>query len=119
MDKKTKNWIVVFVLFCVACLVLFAVLRKPGSGTVAVISVDGVELQRVDLSRVRRSYDIPIDTPYGHNTVHVEPGAISVTEADCPDKVCVAMGKLTGDGIPIICMPHRLLIEIEGDSLDA
>ena len=118
MDKKTKNWIIVLVVFCLVCLGLYALLQRPGQGTTAIISVDGVELQRIDLSRVRESYDIPIDTLYGHNTVHVEPGAISVTDADCPDKVCVAMGSLTGEGIPIICMPHRLIIEIEGDSLD-
>ena len=118
MDKKTKNWILVLLLFCLACVGLFALLHKPGPGTIAVISVDGEELQRIDLSRVRESYDIQVNTVYGHNTVHVERGAVSVTEADCPDKVCVAMGKLTGDGIPIICMPHHLIIEVEGSELD-
>ena len=58
------------------------------------------------------------DTVYGHNTVHVEPGAISVTEADCPDGICVRQGKLTTAGVPIVCMPHRLVIEIYGDAID-
>ena len=43
----------------------------------------------------------------------------AVTEADCPDHICVLMGRLTTDGgMPIICMPHRLMIEIEDDGLD-
>ena len=42
-----------------------------------------------------------------------------MTEADCPDHICVYMGKLTTEGgMPIICMPHRLIIEIEDDGLD-
>ena len=50
--------------------------------------------------------------------MHVEPGAISVTEADCPDGICVRQGKLTTAGVPIVCMPHRLVIEIYGDAID-
>ena len=107
------------VVFCALCAGAFLILRGiGGDGTVAVISVDGEELDRIDLSRVKESYDIEIDTGYGRNVVHVEPGAISVTEADCPDKICVAMGRLQGSGIPIICMPHHLIIAIEGDGID-
>ena len=85
----------------------------------AVITVDGEVVERINLSKVRESRDIVIETAYGSNTVHVEPGAISVTEADCPDHICVLMGRLTTDGgMPIICMPHRLMIEIEDDGLD-
>ena len=40
-------------------------------------------------------------------------------DADCPDHICEMMGELSGDGLPIICMPHRLIIEIEGGELDA
>ena len=120
MDKKTRNWILVFTVFCAVCLLLFALLKLNGRGAkIAEISVDGTVIETIDLSRVKEPYDIPIDTQYGHNTVHVERGAISVTEADCPDQICVAMGKLDGSGIPIICMPHRLVILVEGDEIDA
>ena len=107
-----------FVLFCAVGVGAFLLLRGSGEGTVAVISVDGDELDRIDLSRVKEPYDIEVDTGYGRNLVHVEPGAISVTEADCPDRICVAMGKLRGDGIPIVCMPHHLIIRIEGSEID-
>ena len=117
MDKKTKTWIVVFVLFALAAVGAFVMLRGQG-GTVARISVDGEVLERIDLSRVQESYDILVETGYGKNVIHVEPGAICVTEADCPDRICVAMGQLQGDGIPIVCMPHHLVIEIEGGELD-
>lgn len=117
MDKKTKIWIIVFAAVIVLCCGAFAVLSLGGGGTVAVISIDGEEYDRIDLSKVRESYDIEIETQWGRNTIHVEPGAISVTESDCPDHVCVRRGAITGDGVPIICMPHRLIIEIEGGGL--
>ncbi len=118
MDRKTKTWIVALLLFCAAAVGTFLLLRASGGGTVAVITVDGEVRERIDLSRVKESYDLEIDTVYGHNTVHVEPGAISVTDADCPDRICVAMGRLQKSGVPIVCMPHRLVIRIEGDEID-
>ena len=118
MDKKTKIWILVFVLLGAVSLGAFLLLRGAGQGTVAVISVDGEELERIDLSRVKEAYDLEVHTGYGRNLVHVEPGAISVTEADCPDRVCVAMGRLQSSGVPIVCMPHHLIIQIEGGEID-
>ena len=118
MDKKAKIWIIVFAAVAVLCCGVFAVRTLSGGGTVAVISIDGEEYDRIDLSKVRESYDIEIETRWGRNTIHVEPGAISVTEADCPDGICVRQGKLTTAGVPIVCMPHRLVIEIYGDAID-
>ena len=118
MKKKTILWILNFATMDLGGLLLALHLRAPG-GTVAVISVNGEVMERIDLSKVRESYDLQFDTPWGRNTVHVAPGAISVSEADCPDQICVKMGELTGGGIPIICMPHRLVIEIEGGDFDA
>lgn len=118
MDKKTKLWIFILGGFCLLCLLLWLLIGSGGGGTVAVISVDGVELSRIDLSKVTESYDIPIDTEFGSNIVHVEPGRISVSDADCPDGVCVRQGAISRGGVPIVCMPHRLIIEIEGSGID-
>ena len=45
-------------------------------------------------------------------------GAISVTAADCPDRVCLSQGRISQSGMPIACVPHRLVIQIEGGKLD-
>ena len=118
MKKKTILWILIFALAVLGGLLLTQRLADRG-GMIAVITVDGEEIERIDLSKVRESYDLEIDTAWGRNRIHVAPGAISVTEADCPDKICVQMGELSGSGIPIVCMPHRLVIAIEGGDLDA
>ena len=107
-----------FAIVIIACLVAWYFIKSSGSGTMAVIYVDGEEYDRIDLSRVKESYSFDIDTEYGHNTVTVDPGAISVTEADCPDKVCVNQGKISTGGVPVVCMPHRLYIMIEGGDID-
>lgn len=118
MKKKTILWILIFAAVIFGSLLLARHLGSTG-GMIAVISVNGEEMERIDLSKVRESYDLEIVTDYGRNLVRVAPGAISVIEADCPDRVCVQMGELTDGGIPIICMPHRLVIAIEGGEFDA
>lgn len=118
MDKKTKIWIAVLLSVVLLGLLGFFALSRLGGGTIAVITVDGQEYKRIDLSRVTESYDIEIDTKYGHNTVHVEPGRIAVTRANCPDGICVAQGAIDRGGVPIICMPHRLVVKIEGSGID-
>ena len=120
MKMSTKKWVILLAAVFSVCVAAFLTLRFLGQkGSTAVISVDGEVIKRVDLTGVGQPYDIEIETEYGHNTVHVENGAISVTAADCPDKICVHQGKVTTAGIPIVCMPHRLVIQIEGDEIDA
>ena len=117
MNKKSLIFAVLFAALVIAGLLLYIAIGNMG-GNVAVISLDGEEYERIDLSRVEEAYDIEISTRYGTNIVHVQPGAIGVSYADCPDKVCVNRGSISGGGIPIACVPHRLMISIEGGEID-
>ena len=118
-DKRTRIWVLALAAVCAVCAAAYLLIGARGSGTTAVVRVDGEVLYRIDLAAVTEAYDISIDTKYGHNTVHVAPGSIAVTAADCPDGVCVAQGALTHGGVPIICMPHHLSVRIEGSGIDA
>ena len=74
---------------------------------------DGREYRRVDLGAVTEPYEFTVETEWGWNTVRVEPGAICVTDADCPGHDCVQQGAISNGMIPIVCLPHRLVIQIE------
>lgn len=119
MDKRSKIFIIIFALVVVIGIALYFGFRSLPGGTDAVISIDGQEYSRIDLTRVKESYDIVIENQYGRNVIHVEPGAISISESDCPDLICVHMGKLSGSGLPLVCMPHHLIISVEGSGIDA
>ena len=109
MWRKTKFWIVLFSALFILGVGAFLLLRGTDTGSrVARISLDGELYEEIDLNAVALPYDIRIETELGYNIVHVEHGAISVTEADCPDQVCVRQGKISGSLIPIACLPHRL-----------
>lgn len=124
MKKKQKIIIELAVIILLLAVLGIWVMHsvKSGSGmegSVAVVRLDGEELYRIDLDEVRESYEIPVDTQYGHNTILVEPGQISVITADCPDGICVDQGVMKSDGLPIVCLPHRLSITMEKRSVDA
>ena len=120
MKLSTKKLIIIIAAAGIICLAVYiAAVRLAPHGDIAVISVNGEEYKRIDLSKVKEPYELRIETEYGVNIVLVEPGAISVSSADCPDKICVYQGRHTQAGLPIICMPHRLVISIEGGQTDA
>lgn len=48
----------------------------------------------------------------GTNTLVIEDGAAYLADADCPDQLCVHMGKITKKGQSIICLPHQVVIEV-------
>ncbi len=109
-----------FLLCAGAALLLW---RTPGARTVARITVDGRVVREIDLTAVTAEASFTVQTPGGVNTVTVRPGGICVSEADCPDHVCVKQGWLEGGAVPIVCLPHRLVISLvsggDGDAPDA
>ncbi len=120
---KNKVLIIIFALALALCA---AVILIRGGGKdeakTAEILLGGEVERTIDLSAAAEPYDLRIESENGYNIVHVEGGAVSVTEADCPDKVCVKQGRITGSAYPIVCLPHKLTIRIvsgDGGEIDA
>lgn len=81
--------------------------RTPGAW--AVVRVEGREVARYSLSQ---NGVYPLNG--GTNVLTVEDGAASVTEADCPDKICVEQGRVRYTGQCITCLPNKLTVTLEG-----
>lgn len=50
----------------------------------------------------------------GSNVLVVKSGRVYVSEADCPDKLCVEQKSISRTGESIVCLPHKLVITITG-----
>lgn len=48
-----------------------------------------------------------------------EDGTVSMTEADCPDHLCVKQGKIKEFGESIVCLPNKVVLEIVTDKKTA
>ena len=109
---------VILLLAGAACLWLW---NAPG-GDLVEIERNGEMLYRFRLSDIQDAQTIEISRPDGSNTIVIENGEIRVSAADCPDQTCVKMGALRSRALPIVCLPHELVIrfaEETGDGLDA
>ena len=114
----TRDLILVAVLL-VAALALFFVMRSlqardTGTGAQAAVTVDGKEIGRYPL---KKNGTFPLNG--GTNILVVENGEAWVSEANCPDKVCMGMGKISRNGEFIACLPNRLLVVVEGAAEDS
>ena len=114
----TRDLILVAVLL-VAALALFFGLRSrqardTGTGAQAVVTVEGREIGRYPL---KKNGTFPLNG--GTNILVVENGEAWVSEANCPDKVCMGMGKISRNGEFIACLPNRLLVVVEGAAEDS
>ena len=115
--RRTRFWVLLFsaaaVLAAAGTLWLF---WGRSSGTTARIYQDGVLIRTIDLSRVTKPETFVVEGPAGANTIEVEPGRIRVAHADCPDQVCVRQDWLSDGVVPIVCLPNRLVIQLEDAS---
>ncbi|WP_202945821.1 NusG domain II-containing protein [Acetonema longum] len=85
------------------------VLRTPVSNTVE-IAQEGTVLYRLNLSQIQETQTLRITGHGGSNIVLIENGQIRISHADCPDQTCVKMGWMKTKTLPIVCLPHRLVI---------
>ncbi len=114
MTDKRK----VICIIAVLCIVFFSLLctilvRNTGGGNTASIYSDGKLIKTIDLRNAGDQTFTVYSEDRGYNVITVKDGSISVTDADCPDRICVMTAPIS-DGIqPIVCMPHKLVIRIE------
>lgn len=116
--KYTRDLILVGIVLLAALLLFFMVRnnqeKATGTGAEAVVTVDGLEIGRYPL---KTNGTFPLNG--GSNILVVENGEAWVSEANCPDKVCMGMGKISRNGEFIACLPNRLIVVVEGGEQNA
>lgn len=56
-----------------------------------------------------------VSNDLGTNTVVIENGQAFVVDADCPDKICEQMEAISKPGETIVCLPHKLVVEVSDE----
>ena len=112
--KKLKNDIILAVIVIVVAavgLLLLNIFKTEGS--FAVIKIDGKETERYPLSV---NTEVVIETgDNGRNTLVIEDNKAFMKDANCPDKICEGHSKISYKGETIVCLPHKVVIEIVAD----
>ena len=110
MGRRRNDLLLILGLLAAAGLC--ALLLRPGDGGAwAVVEVDGAETARYSLAQDRT---VRLETGGGYNVLSISGRRAAVTEADCGDHTCVRTGWIDRRGEAIICLPHRLVVRVEG-----
>ena len=119
MSRADRCVIIFIFAACVLSLLLvntFAYSDIVGS---AVIEVDGQKYAKYNLAKTNSTEIIEINTQYGYNKIEIFSDGVRVIETDCPDALDVKAGKITRAGEYIVCLPHRMVIRLEGGRQNA
>ncbi len=105
---KRDLMLIIILLAVMIILFLFMYLNKKTGYNVR-ISADGKTIKTLSLDK-DEEYVFEVDK--GYNVVVIKNNEVYVKEADCPDKICVKHKKISNIGETIICLPHKLVVEI-------
>ena len=115
---KKKDIILLGTVFLIALILLgigHVIKKAPegaGSGLYVCIYRDGKQLGIYPLAE-DDTLQLGSETE-GFNKLVIKEGCAYVSEADCPGQDCINMGRIDESGEEIICLPHKLVICIEG-----
>lgn len=117
--KKNDLILIAAIIFLAGVGLLWNHMRGQEKGGYAVVYVEGEKTASYSLSE---EGEYEITTKNGRNLLLIQDGKADVTEADCPDSLCVKQTAIYKNGETIVCLPHKVVVEIqngEDSDLDA
>lgn len=111
-----NDCILISSLLVISAVIMLLVGLKGEAGESADIYVDGV---------IKGSYPLDEEAQIkisgyngGTNILEISDGCAHMTEASCPDKLCIHQGKADRSGQSIVCLPNRVVVKISGKDVD-
>ena len=106
--KKGDFLIIGAVALIIAASFLTALLSKK-EGNAVTVTVAG---KTVLITSLDRDFEQEIVTEFGKNTLVIKDGYADIISADCHGNDCVHQKKISKNGEIIVCLPHKLVVEI-------
>ena len=110
---KKKDFILIVVILLIA-VVSFGInhFTNAKSGKQIEIYVDNELYKTYDIDD---EDEFKIESEEGYNVVKIHNHGAQITEASCPDKVCIHEGFITKPSESIVCLPNKVHIKIITD----
>lgn len=109
--KKIRADIILIAALLVAGGIIAAILMLGSKGgDTVIVKVDGQVVKELQLNADAEYVIEGVDG--GQNKLIIQDGSAWMSEADCPDKLCVNMGRINRAGQSIVCLPHKVVVEI-------
>lgn len=111
--------ILLFILSFTPNIIFSKTISNSNKLVYASIKIDGKLYDNIPLSTNKGEKKLNIKSSTGNNSILIRDNTIKVISADCKDDLCVKQGEISKVGESIICLPHKLIIEIKGDEKDS
>lgn len=112
--KKKDILLIAGALVLALALYLVSQFSLGADASVVVVTVDGEVTLRRPLV-MEGSYEIRQEDG-SLNVLTIEDGAVFMSEANCRDGLCIRQGKMKNGAKTIVCLPHKVVIRLEGDA---
>lgn len=109
---KKKDVVLIIIILLISIIAFGIVLLTKEEGATVVIKVNGDVYQTVPLNEDRTI--IIGDETSDYNIVEIKNSYVTMTEANCPDKICVKHNRIHYSHESIVCLPHKVVVEIQG-----
>lgn len=103
-----RDGTVILLIIAAAITALIFHLNKT-NGNTAVITFDGQIKNTFKLADKSTSESFELDGAM----IELQQGRIRIESSDCPNQICVHTGYISKKGEKIVCLPKKLVIEIE------
>ena len=108
--KSYKNDIFLILFFLIIGLGTFSFMQLHGkSGALIKVRVNNKEYGTYSLDK---DQTVHIREENWENIIEIKNGKASMVKADCPDKICVNHAVISKKGETIVCLPHKVVIEV-------
>lgn len=121
--KKRNDVIGISVIVALAFVVALGYQIYANLGQVDQSSGPYVVIQSVDKTIysdvLSKPEDIEVKNEYGTNLVKIDGKQVWVEQSNCDNQICVHTGKISNPGDMIVCLPHKVLIQVVKSPEDA
>lgn len=87
--------------------------NKDYDKTIVKVSIEESVYNTYELD-LNTEESLNIKSSLGYNQMEINNGEVWISESDCHNQICVLDGKINEPGDILVCLPHKLVIEIEG-----
>lgn len=108
---KKADIVLAILLIAVGLSVSYALSFGQSAGDALVITADG---ERFGSYALMEDNEVAIERDGHINKITIQDGVVSMSFSDCRGQDCVKMAPISKTGESIICLPHKLVLEIKG-----
>jgi hypothetical protein len=114
-----KKWDIILlalltILSFIPAIIFGVTFNRNYNGAYVEITIEGKLYKKVPLSEHTGEEELNIKTEYGYNLIKIKDQSVAIIDADCPDQICERPGFISKPGQSLVCLPHKMMVEIKG-----